>query len=314
MKKVIICLLCAFFTGASLADTTLENRYAKFTFSGKNGALTGILNKETNREVAMPANTMLWKAVVLDSKGREHTLIPGTAPQVKVVRKGSDQIMTLVWKALPIAGSKVDFTGYITLADNSGIALWKAEIAASSNKEAVWVKTLSFPVLHNIRSLGDDFMVYGDNLGRMIRTPGKRLKYPKEVPCPGHWSMQFAAFYGSGKVAPVIQPSAHKDFFVNGFHRGTMPDETGLFLAPADPESYAKKLFYDKGKETDTFNMELQHQPPFPFWPRTSAKGDKVFKYTTPYVTHIGTFTGGRGKVVALYRDVIKDYPWSKNP
>ncbi|MBO7328975.1 MAG: hypothetical protein J6W00_09425 [Lentisphaeria bacterium] len=314
MKKFIICLLCAFFLGSLLADFTLENRHAKFKFSGKNGALTGILNKETNREVAMPANTMLWKAVVLDSKGKEHTLIPGIAPKVKVVRKGSEQIMTLAWKALPIAGSKVDFTGYITLPADSGIARWKAEIASSSNKEAVWVKTLSFPVLGNMKSLGDDFMVYGDNLGRLIRTPGKRVRYEKEVPCPGHWSMQFAAFYGSAKVAPVVQPTAYKEFFINGFHRGTMPDETGLFLACKDPKSNAKKLYYNKGGEADSLHMELRHLPPLPFWPRTSAKGDKVFKYTIPYDSLIGTFSGGRGKVAALYREVIKDYPWSKNP
>ena len=297
MKKVIICLLCAFFTGASLADTTLENRYAKFTFSGKNGALTGILNKETKREVAMPENTALWQAVMLDTEGKEHILIPSFAPKSRLTRKGREQTLILSWNDLSIAKSKVDFTAYITLPDDSGIARWRAEITSSSGKEAAWVKTLSFPVMNNVQSLGDDFLTYGDNLGRMIRTPGKRIRYDKEIPCPGHWSMQFAAFYGSSKVEPVVQPTAHKDFFVNGFHRGTMPDETGIFLACADAAGNAKSFFYDKGGKADTFNMALRHLPALPFWPRNSAKGDKIFKYVIPYETHIGTFSGGRGKI-----------------
>lgn len=139
----------------------------------------------------------------------------------------------------------------ITLPDNSSIADWHVT-AKTNGKPALWIKELQFPRLENVASLGNDRLVYGHHLGRMVRSPGKRIGLTHIV-SPGEWSMQFAAFFGS----PSTPPDQFKSNEVIGYQRGIASDETGLFIA-ADDERHYHKVMHAERKPDNCFSLAIR--------------------------------------------------------
>ena len=137
----------------------------------------------------------------------------------------------------------------ITLPDNSSIADWHVT-AKTNGKPALWIKELQFPRLENVASLGNDRLVYGHHLGRMVRSPGKRIGLTHIV-SPGEWSMQFAAFFGS----PSTPPDQFKSNEVIGYQRGIASDETGLFIAADDERHYHKVMHAERKPELSGFSV-----------------------------------------------------------
>ena len=300
MKKILIQLLI--FTAVSLfaASPVLKNDLVRFRFSPGNYALVGIDNLQTGHSINFPKSTSLWSMKLIDGSLTVADVIGKSRAAVKLKRSGKKQVMTLAWQGELRDCDTWKVVMTITLPDDSAIADW--HIAAETDGEpALWIKELQFPRFENIASLGNDRLVYGHHLGRMIRLPGKRIG-ATHIVSPGEWSMQFAAFYGT----PSMPADIYKSDEVNGFQRGAAADETGLFAAVDDGQYYHKVMNAER-KPGNCFSLTYINYPTFPFWPATSQTRADKFVYSMPYKVKLGTFCGGVGKAAELYRDMIKD-------
>lgn len=300
MKKLVTALLAVSAASLLAAVPTLENKKVRFQFTPENYALSGIKNLETGHTVKIQKPTSLWLLKLIDGN-KAIADIAGDSPAAATIeREGSTQVMTLIWDGRIRKNDRWEVTMTITLPDNSSIADWHVT-AKTNGKPALWIKELQFPRLENVASLGNDRLVYGHHLGRMVRSPGKRIGLTHIV-SPGEWSMQFAAFFGS----PSTPPDQFKSNEVIGYQRGIASDETGLFIA-ADDERHYHKVMHAERKPDNCFSLAILNYPVFPFWPADSGKRSGRFTYSMPYKIKLGTFSGGVGKAAALYRDIVKD-------
>jgi hypothetical protein len=311
MAKKILLLLSAFsavlLSPAWAKDVVLENQSAAFVFSPEyNYGLKRIVNKTTGRAVEFdkPASGKgsLWSLELVDGDRK----IYGN-DQVKVRNEGDR--MVLLWDDVTVGQSTIKVEVTVTLPEDSGIADWQLQVKTAGNP-APWVKSVVFPLVDGVKSLGDDYLYYGEYLGRVVRNPAERLRQVI-INHPGRWSMQFAAFHGSEKLKANDLVPTKGGFKVNGFYRGSAADETGMYLAADDGGDYQKTLELNGGRRN--FSLSASHYPALPFWPPDSGKREAEFSYTIPYSMKLGTFCGGIGEAAALYRSMVENREWLKN-
>ena len=174
MKKLVTALLAVSAASLLAAVPTLENKKVRFQFTPENYALSGIKNLETGHTVKIQKPTSLWLLKLIDGN-KAIADIAGDSPAAATIeREGSTQVMTLIWDGRIRKNDRWEVTMTITLPDNSSIADWHVT-AKTNGKPALWIKELQFPRLENVASLGNDRLVYGHHLGRMVRSPGKRI-------------------------------------------------------------------------------------------------------------------------------------------
>ncbi len=301
-------------TASLCAQTiTMENSHAKFRFDpARNYQLTEILNKKTGRSVRFGdpgrGKPGLWSAELLLKSETTAALYATQNAKPRLKRDGDKQELTLVWENVWHENQRLQVTAKIVLPDDSGIADWSISAEVTGKEYAAWIKKLNFPLLQGIQTLGDDYYVVGEHIGRMVRNPVKRL--PETfVQSPTPWSMQFAAFYGSAKLAANPLAPMDKGFEVNGFQRGTAPDETGLLISPDDATGYSKTL-HSYRNEKDGFTVELENFPRYPHWPMEKKGLDKTFAFAVPYTVKLGTYTGGNAEAARIYRSWAMEKPW----
>ncbi len=297
-------------------ETVLENKHAALVFDSEYGyGLKKIVNKQTGRTVEFTppdaGKDSLWAMIPLEH-GEELPELLGYG-EVKIDRRQipSGQVLIMHWEKLKAGSGSVTVEVTVTLPDDSGIADWHLRLKCDGNP-APWVKSVTFPRVNGIRSLGDDYLIYGEHLGRMVRDPGRRLR-GISIGNPGDWSMQFAAFYGSAQLAANSLVKLSGEFRVNGFQRGPANDETGLFLAADDGEGYQKYLRMRGRPAKRDFSIYPVHYPPLPFWPMDSEKPGVEFVYEIPYAMKLGTYSGGAGAAAEIYRELVKDRKWMAN-
>ena len=292
--------------GAFGGGATLENAEVKFDFSAT-GALKSVLNKSTRRAVTQKNPAALWSMRLLNDSPVPLPDLQGAFPaKFQLSRDGRRQILNISWTGIEVAGGTLNVTATVELPDGSALASWRLRAETAGNP-APWIQNVAFPKLDALESLGDDYLIYGEDLGRLVRAPGKRMNV-QELHNPGRWSMQFAAFFGS-RLAPASRVPG-RDFYVNGYLRGAFQDETGLFLAADDGENHFKSLRIAGQRRGGVFSMAPVHYPAFPHWPMSAAPGLKRFTYAMPYAVKLGGFAGGVGSAAALYRDLVRNRPW----
>ncbi|MCI5778361.1 MAG: DUF6259 domain-containing protein [Lentisphaeria bacterium] len=292
--------------GALGGGATLENSEVKFDFSAT-GALKSVLNKSTRRAVTQKDPPALWSVRLLNDSPVPLPDLQGAFPaKFQLSRDGRRQILTISWTGIEVAGGSLNVTATVELPDDSALASWRLRAETSGNP-APWIQNAAFPRLDALESLGDDYLIYGEDLGRLVRAPGQRMNF-QELHNPGRWSMQFAAFFGS-RLAPASRVPG-RDFYVNGYLRGAFQDETGLFLAADDDGNHFKSLRIAGQRRGGVFSMAPVHYPAFPHWPMNAGPGLKRFTYAMPYAVKLGVFNGGVGTATALYRDLVRNRPW----
>jgi len=304
---------------ASGSDVKLENSKVAFCFSPElDFALVEIINKETNRSINFEENAPgvrgLWEIKLIDGDV-EHSLASGRDEVThELTRNDTGSELVISWDRMKAGNSKTRVAAHIFLPDNAAIAQWSINITVSG-VQAPWVKTVRFPLLRGIKSLGDDYLVTGEYIGRIIRNPGKRLSN-LSICSPGTWAMQFVAFHGSEQLKANNLVDLSGKFKVNGFYRGPASDETGLFFSAADGNGWIKRLNMNRtGRQKEVFNLEMEHYPSFPFWPPDKRTRHHSFDYEMPYKIMLGTFSGGTGDACSLYRKWALDQPWmSRGP
>lgn len=293
---------------AAEEECILENRHVRLVFApAYHYGLKRIDIPATGRSVefAPPAKgeSSLWSMVLL-AGGRELPELHGGANAVATRRRppGAQQLQ-LVWTLKQPAMLKV--TAEITLPDDSGLATWhlKAETAGTP---APWIKSVVFPRLNRIQPLGDDCLVYGEYLGRIVRDPARRMR-EVAINHPGRWSMQFAAFYGSRTLAANHLVDLADSANINGFYRGPAADESGFFLAADDDNDYHKSLLLNRSKRGVGFLVAPVHYPVFPAWPQERAAAGSRFVYSMPYTMKLGALRGGAGEAARLYRELTRE-------
>jgi hypothetical protein len=296
-------------------EIKLENSKVSFVFSQDlNYGLTEIVNKETNRSIVfdkkMPGlQSGLWEMILIDDNTEFPVTCAKSNAKSEIVRKENGSELIITWEKIKVKNSIGNVTASIFLQDDNSIAQWSIKVTVTGT-QAPWVKTVKFPLLRGIKSLGDDYLLTGESVGRIVRNPAKRLER-RSIICPGSWSMQFAAFHGSAQLNANDLVDMAGEFKVNGFYRGPADDETGLFYSAADGAGWIKKLemFRLKGQK-DSFNMEIEHYPALDFWPPSKQVRPDTFNYNLPYKVMLGTFSGGSGKACSLYREWALDQPW----
>ncbi len=307
MRKFCILAGLILFCHCSLPgkELVLENKHAAFHFSAENNyALSAIVNKATGRTVAMKMPRRgeggLWRVRLLNDKGQTSLVYP-SGPVESTIKNGHAEFL---WKNRQLNGQQLNIRVTVSLPEDSGLARWNIE-AEVSGKPADWIWSLDFPTLANIQSLGDDALLFPNIYGRIIRNPALRQFWGTSTH-PGWCGMQFMAFYGSEqhKNLQYQEPSGR---WMDGTHRGPADDETGLYISCDDPDHWRKEINAHGQNSTDAFTLELKHSPSFPYWPRDPARDAGKFTYRVPYDIKLGTFAGGAGKAVEIYRDEIKD-------
>lgn len=287
---------------------TLENDRVKFEFD-RNGALKQLISKQTSRAVAQPGSTALWSVKLQDGSGMPIPELLGSYPAgFQLSRSGSAQKLVISWNNIALKGGSLSVTAEISLPDDSAIADWQIS-AKITGRQVPWIQQVTFPRLDALTDLGDDYLIYGEDYGRLVRDPASRMNLA-ELTNPGRWSMQFAAFFGSRQAPP--QPVPGKEFYVNGYLRGTFPDDTGIFVAADDGENFIKSIRILGDRRKKTFAVLLQHYPELPFWPMSSAPRPDSFSYRMPYRIKLGSFNGGVGAATGLYRKMVKSRRYLK--
>ena len=312
-KRFVFAILISFLSTALSAESQvlLENDHAAFEFSDRDSALIGIRNRKSGRGIRLNGGRSLW-SLRLQDYGRNHPEIsPDRPAQVMRRRISGGQELTLSWHAIALPVGTLNVDVVVTLPDDSGIADWRLR-ARTDGAPAMWIRSVTFPRVDGVNSLGDDYLIYGSYLGRLVRSPGMRLKH-EEINHPGRWSMQFAAFYGSAELNANSLVPMKGSFQVNGFHRGMASDETGLFLAADDGKGYLKSLHLTGMPKTSTFAVSPIHYPVFPFWPQDSALRSQEFSFQLPYSIKMGTYSGGAGEAAELYRKLVEKRKWMRN-
>lgn len=312
----LICLLILFvFTGPLLVQgaspIVLGNDQVEFQFSPQNCALTRIENRKTRRAITFNGTGALWSMQLIDGFRQFPEIFAGGKAKATRRRTANAQILTLTWNNLPLPAGNLTVEVTVTLPDDSGIADWGLR-ARTSGTPAPWIKEVTFPRIDGVETLGDDYLIYGSYLGRIVRSPGQRLTY-EEINHPGRWSMQFVAFYGSRQLDANSLVPPNRGFQVNGFYRGPAADETGLFMAADDGKGYQKSLHLTGTPKESVFAIAPIHYPTFPFWPPESAQRPAQFSYQLPYSIKLGTYSGGAGEAANLYRELVKNREWMKN-
>ena len=299
---------------AAAADFAWGNERVSFRFDPSAGyGLVGVCDKVTSREILAadrqaPDAPNFWELFLVDGRQQkiritnrdcavsEHFAAQNaTAAELTITWRGSRQ------GALPDAIEEVTVRG--RLPAGSAVAEWRISATARPPYH-IW--SVDFPAVSGIRDLGDDYAIFPEIMGRLVRNPAKRLR-DNVRSYPGSCSMQFVAAWGSEKLS--LPPLPQDKFQVQGWVRGPAPDETGIYLAALDGNYNYKELSALRDPKRESYGWRITSYPALPAWPLSDAA--KPVTYAVPYPFALGVFEGGAETACGLYRQWALQQPWA---
>lgn len=313
--QIALLCLCAVLKVSGETRVELRNDQVAFQFDAQAGlGLTGIRDLVTGRELvnsttqAVPGAT-LWRLQLF--QGAEMPLsvsnLSVSQTQHCLTRDGSRQMLVLTWNNIALGESRnaLMVRVMVELEDGALLARWRLE-AVAQPPWRVWGST--FPCVHGIRDLGDDYLAVPSYMGRIIHDPVKRLT-PIRLNYPGKWSMQFVAAWGSEELTMPPPPPVSRGFRVHGWVRGPAKDEAGVFMMCEDPDGWHKTLALTSAG-SEGYGWEVEHFPALPDWPAPVA-ADPV-NYRVPYPVVLGVFNGTAESACDIYRGWALQQAWAR--
>lgn len=295
-------------------EVALENEYVKFIFDpGAGYGLTGIEDKTTQRPLLDRAaqkagDATLWHAAFCNADFMQ-VAINNSATCTSthsITRAKGKQVLTIVWRdiALPDKRTKARVEAKVELADGSKLADFFLSVT-SDGPSRFW--SASYPIVRGIKDLGDDYLVFPEYWGKIVRDPTKRI-CDYTLPHPGKFSMQFLAMWGSEKIA--LTPPVEKGFAVNGWVRGPAEDESGVIMIAADGEAWFKEAHTGPCGKEPFVEMYVTHYPPVETWP-LPKDAHAAGAYTIPYPMKLGVFNGTAETACDVYRSWALQQQWA---
>ena len=315
MKRFILAgaLFAWLLHGAVLENSEVKisfDRANNFAVTGIVNKKTGIVNKKTGRTVKCfpEAQNGLWTLNLYNgTRYISFTAPAGFKPEV-VSGKTPDggTSFTVWWRDLKVnPEQKVTVRADITLAPGSNMADFNLKADLTGSNSPLWIFRYTYPEIHNIASLGDDYLIWGYHYGRMLRSPGTKMDH--EI--ANEWSSAFTAFYGSELHKDAAKEiNDHKAYRINGYLRGSAADETALVVMADDPDGHYKYIRFNPGKGKGYFSLLPEHYPAYPAWPYEAYK-KKTLTVKMPYRVKTGSVAGGMGASVNAFRKMVKNYP-----
>jgi len=165
----------------------------------------------------------------------------------------------------------------VTVLDASGLTYWT--LAMTSKQENLTVQYIDFPIITGLAQIGasssDDYLVYPERVGMLLRDPLNKLNIPLHGMYPSAWnSLQFMSFY---------------DENIAGLYVSTNDTQGSVHVLTASPGS------------PGTWLMQITHYLP-------DAPLQEV---VLPYAVSIGVFKGDWFDAADIYRQWASQQRWA---